>query len=65
MPVRGRVMISLGCSWKPWDWDDCVHKYLGEALNGVIGSLFKFVFDAIKSVVVAAVKAMTSATARR
>ena len=51
-------MISLGCSWKPWDWDDCVHKYLGEALKGTIGSLFKFVFDAIKSVVVAAVKAI-------
>jgi hypothetical protein len=51
-------MIVLGCSWAPWDWGDCVSEYLGKALEAVVGSIFKFVFDAIKAVVIAAVQAV-------
>jgi hypothetical protein len=54
-------MIVLGCSWAPWDWGDCVSEYLGKALEAVVGSIFKFVFDAIKSVVIAAVQAVMDA----
>ncbi len=48
-------MISLGCSWAPWDWGDCIAEKLGDALEWAIGSLFKLIFDAIKFVVVQAV----------
>lgn len=51
-------MIVLGCSWAPWDWGDCVSEYLGKALEAVVGSIFQFVFDAIKAVVIAAVQAV-------
>jgi len=54
-------MISLGCSWAPWDWGDCVSEYLGKALNAVTGGLFSIIFDAIKQVVIAAVDAVLKA----
>lgn len=54
-------MISLGCSWAPWDWGDCIAEKLGDALEWAIGSLFKLIFDAIKAVVVAAVEAVMKA----
>jgi TrbL/VirB6 plasmid conjugal transfer protein len=54
-------VIVLGCSWAPWDWDDCIKKFLGEALESTIGSLFKLIFDAIKSVVIDAVEAVMKA----
>jgi hypothetical protein len=54
-------MIVLGCSWAPWDWGDCVTEFLGKALESVVGSIFKFVFDAIKKVVIDAVAAVMKA----
>ncbi|MEV5960563.1 type IV secretion system protein [Kribbella sp. NPDC051952] len=54
-------MIALGCSWAPWDWDDCVEEFLGWALNKALGGLFKLIFEAITKVVVAAVEAVLKA----
>jgi hypothetical protein len=54
-------MIVLGCSWAPWDWDDCVEEKLGGAINTAFGGFFKFIFEAIKDVVVAAVEAVLKA----
>jgi hypothetical protein len=54
-------MIVLGCSWAPWDWDDCVKEKLGSAINTAFGGFFKFLFEAIKDVVVAAVEAVLKA----
>ncbi|TWD80500.1 TrbL/VirB6 plasmid conjugal transfer protein [Kribbella amoyensis] len=54
-------MIVLGCSWAPWDWGDCITEFLGKALNAVTGGIFGFIFDAIKSVVIAAVEAVMKA----
>ncbi len=54
-------MIVLGCSWAPWDWDDCVEEYLGKAVNAAFGPLFKLIFKAIQTVVVEAVEAVLKA----
>jgi hypothetical protein len=54
-------MIALGCSWAPWDWDDCVEEFLGWALNQALGPFFKLIFKAIAAVVVAAVEAVLKA----
>ncbi|GAB2638226.1 type IV secretion system protein [Kribbella swartbergensis] len=54
-------MIALGCSWAPWDWDDCVEEYLGRAVNAAFGGFFKLIFEAITAVVVAAVEAVLKA----
>lgn len=54
-------MISLGCSWAPWDWGDCISEKLGDALEWAIGSLFNLIFDAIKAVVIKAVEMVMKA----
>ncbi|MEI8406774.1 MULTISPECIES: type IV secretion system protein [unclassified Kribbella] len=56
-------MIVLGCSWAPWDWDDCVEKYLGQAIEAAFGPFFKLLFEAIQQVVVAAVEAVLKGVA--
>ena len=45
----GAVMIALGCSWAPWDWDDCVEEYLGKAISAALGPFFKLIFEAIRT----------------
>ncbi|MEU4294854.1 type IV secretion system protein [Kribbella sp. NPDC026596] len=54
-------MITLGCSWAPWNWDDCVEKYLGQAISAALNPFFKLIFKAIAAVVVAAVEAVLKA----
>ncbi|WP_433163784.1 hypothetical protein [Kribbella sp. CA-247076] len=54
-------MIALGCSWAPWDWDDCVEQFLGDAVEAAFGTFFDVIFDAIRAVVVAAVEAVMEA----
>ncbi|MGC4936936.1 hypothetical protein [Kribbella sp. DT2] len=54
-------MIVLGCSWAPWDWGDCIATYLRSQLDGVIGSLFDFLFEALKAVVIKAVESVMKA----
>ncbi|MGW6280449.1 type IV secretion system protein [Kribbella sp. NPDC055071] len=54
-------MIALGCSLAPWDWDDCLEKWLGQALNAVLPGFFSKIFDAIAKVVVDAVEAVLKA----
>jgi hypothetical protein len=54
-------MIVLGCSWAPWDWDDCVEEKLGDVMEAVMGPFFKIILEVIKDVVVAAVKVVLEA----
>ena len=54
-------MISLGCSWAPWNWDDCVEEWLGKAVNAALNPFFKLIFKAIAAVVVDAVEAVLKA----
>jgi len=54
-------MIVLGCSWAPWDWDDCVEEKLGDVMEAVMGPFFKIILEVIKDVVVAAVEAVLKA----
>ncbi|HEY4570052.1 MAG TPA: type IV secretion system protein [Kribbella sp.] len=54
-------MISLGCSWAPWDWDDCVKDGLKSAVESAFGGFFKLLFEAIADVVVKAVEAVLKA----
>jgi hypothetical protein len=54
-------MIVLGCSWAPWNWDDCVTEYLGKAIELTLGSLFDFLFDTLKKVIIDAVVAVLKA----
>jgi len=54
-------MIALGCSWAPWDWDDCVEEWLGKAVNAALSPFFKLLFQAIAKVVVDAVNAVIQA----
>jgi len=51
-------MIVLGCSWAPWDWDDCVKQGLEAAVNWALTPFFKLIFKAVAAVVVAAVEAV-------
>ena len=54
-------MISLGCSWAPWNWDDCVEKFIGDAVNAALSPFFKLIFKAIAHVVIEAVEAVLKA----
>jgi hypothetical protein len=54
-------MIVLGCSWAPWDWDDCVEEKLADAVEAAFGPFFKIIFEAITEVVVKAVEAVLKA----
>jgi hypothetical protein len=54
-------MIVLGCSWAPWNWDDCVEEYLGKAVSAALNPLFKLIFQAIADVVIKAVEAVLKA----
>jgi hypothetical protein len=54
-------MIALDCSWWPGDWDDCVRKYLGLAIEKVTGGLFGVLFEAIRKVLIDAVDAVLKA----
>lgn len=54
-------MIVLGCSPAPWNWDDCVEEFLGNAVEAAFGPFFNLLFDAIKQLVVDAVVAVMKA----
>ncbi|NEA36403.1 hypothetical protein [Streptomyces sp. SID13031] len=54
-------MIPLINCWWPPNWDDCITEYLGKAVNVAIGGFFSLIFEAIKSMVVAAVVAVMKA----
>ncbi|MEU4605241.1 type IV secretion system protein [Kribbella sp. NPDC023972] len=54
-------MIVLGCSWAPWDWDDCVEEKLGDVMEAVMGPFFHIILEVIKDVVVAAVEVVLQA----
>src|SRR5262245_9715835 len=54
-------MIPLGCSWAPWDWDDCVSEFIGNAVSTAFGGFFKILFEAIADVVIKAVEAVLKA----
>ena len=54
---RDRTRLFLG----PGDWDDCVEKYLGKAINAAMGPFFKLIFKAIQTVVVEAVNVVLQA----
>ncbi|MGW1344759.1 type IV secretion system protein [Kribbella sp. NPDC002412] len=54
-------MIVLGCSWAPWDWDDCVEEKLGDVMEAVMGPFFKIILEVIRDVVVAAVEVVLEA----
>ena len=54
-------MIVLGCSWAPWNWDDCVAEYLGKAIELTLGSIFDFLFDTLKKLIIDAVIAVLKA----
>jgi hypothetical protein len=54
-------MIVLGCSWAPWNWDDCVAEYLGKAIELTLGSLFDFLFDTLRKLIIDAVIAVLKA----
>ncbi|GAA1590812.1 hypothetical protein [Kribbella karoonensis] len=56
-------MIALDCSWWPWDWADCVKKYVGDVLGWFFGEIFKHIFEAVAKVVLDAVTAVIDAVA--
>ncbi|MFG1907190.1 hypothetical protein [Kribbella sp. NPDC048928] len=54
-------MITLGCSWWPGDWPECVAKYVGEAVQWFVGKLFGHIFEAIRDLILEAVASVIKA----